>query len=128
MSDDLTGETGTDADEPNTAVNAVVGALVTVVTAPLLPVAAVVGGAVAGYLQRGDLGDGALVGGLSGAVAAIPAFLIVWLLVGLLLLGGEAAFALGSAVAVAAFLALLGYLVAAGAVGGALGAYLRREL
>ena len=114
--------------EPNTLLNALIGALVTVITAPLLPVAAIFGGAAAGYLQRGDLAEGAKVGAISGALAAIPAFLLAWLLVGVLLIGFDPIFALTTVFAAIVFVAVVGYLVGAGALGGALGAYLRREL
>lgn len=67
--------------------NAVVGAAATVLTAPLLPFAAIFGGAIAGYLQRSDLEEGAKVGARSGAIAALPAFLLVWLVVEFFLLG-----------------------------------------
>lgn len=114
--------------EPNTVANTLIGAVVTVVTAPLLPFAAIVGGGVAGYLQRGDLREGARVGALSGAVASIPAFLLVWFVVGVLLLGADLFFALSTVFALGLFVAVVGYLVGAGALGGAIGAYLRREL
>lgn len=113
---------------PNTLLNVVLGAVVTTVTAPLLPFAAIVGGAVTGYLQRSDLAAGAKLGAVSGAVAAVPAFALVWAVVGFWLLGLHPVFALTSAFAVLLFVGLLSYLVAAGAVGGALGAYLRRAL
>ena len=116
------------ADEPNTLVNAVVGAAATVLTAPLLPFAAIFGGALAGYLQRSDLEAGAKVGALSGALAALPAFLLVWLVVGFFLLGADLFFGLTSIFALVMFFAVVAYLVGAGALGGALGAYLRREL
>lgn len=114
--------------EPNTVANTLIGAVITVVTAPLLPFAAIVGGGVAGYLQRGDLREGARVGALSGAVASIPAFLLVWFVVGVLLLGADLFFALSTVFALGLFVAVVGYLVGAGALGGAIGAYLRREL
>ncbi|WP_435177441.1 DUF5518 domain-containing protein [Halorussus sp. AFM4] len=115
-------------DEPNTLLNAVVGAVVTVVTAPALPFAAIVGGAVAGYLQRGRLGEGATVGALAGAMAAIPAALFAWVVVGFFFLGADPFFALSSVFAAVLFVVVAVYLVGAGALGGALGAYLRREL
>jgi hypothetical protein len=115
-------------DEPNTLLNAVVGAVVTVITAPMLPFAAIFGGGVAGYLQRSSLENGAKVGAISGALAAVPAFLIVWLVVGFLLLGGDPFLAFTSVFALVVFVVVVGYLVVAGAVGGALGAYVRREL
>lgn len=115
-------------EDPNTLLNAVVGAAATVLTAPLLPFAAIFGGGVAGYLQQSDLGEGAKVGALSGGIAALPAFLLVWFVVGFFLLGLDPFFGLLTAFALVVFLAVVGYLVGAGALGGALGAYLRREL
>ena len=114
--------------ESNTLVNALLGAVVTIVTAPLLPLAALFGGGVAGYLERGTVGEGAAVGALSGAIAAIPAFLVVWIVVAVLALGGLELFGFASIVGGLVFVGVLGYLVVAGAVGGALGAYLRMEL
>lgn len=113
-------------DESSTLVNAVIGAVVTLLTSPLLPFAAIVGGGVAGYLQRGAVKEGATVGAISGALASIPVGIVVWFLVGVVLLG--AAPAPISIFAVGLFAAVFGYLVGAGALGGALGAYLRREL
>jgi nitric oxide reductase large subunit len=115
-------------DDPDTFRNAVIGAIATIVTAPLLPFAAIFGGGVAGYLQRSDLGDGAKVGAITGALAAVPAFFVAWLVVGFLLLGGDPFLAVTSVFALVIFLAVAGYLVGAGAFGGALGAYVRREL
>ena len=115
-------------DDPNTFRNAIIGAIAIIVTAPLLPFAAIFGGGVAGYLQRSDLGKGAKVGAIAGALAAVPAFFIVWLVVGFFLLGGNPFFALTSVFAVLIFVVVAGYLVGAGALGGALGTYLRREL
>jgi hypothetical protein len=115
-------------EDPSTLMNALIGAVVTVITAPLLPFAAIFGGVVAGYLQRRSLGDGAKVGAISGGLAAIPAFFVAWLVVGFFLLGADPFFALTSVLALVVFVAVGGYLVLAGALGGALGAYLRREL
>ena len=115
-------------DEPSTLVNSLIGAVVTIVTAPLLPLAAIAGGGVAGYLQRGDIGEGAKIGALSGAIAAIPAFLLVWFVFGFLLFGVDPFFALSIVFTIVLFVVVVGYLVGAGALGGALGAYLRREL
>lgn len=115
-------------DEPNVLLNALIGAAVTVVTAPLLPLAAVVGGGVAGYLQRGTTWDGAKVGALSGAIASLPALLVVWFVVGIFFLGVDPLFGLTSLLATVFVVVVVGYLVGAGALGGALGAYLREEL
>lgn len=111
--------------EPNTLMNALIGAVVTVVTAPALPFAAIVGGAVAGYLQQRD---GLKVGALSGAIAAVPAFFIAWLIAGVLLIGADPVAALTSVFAIAVFAAVLAYLVLAGALGGLIGVYVREEL
>lgn len=111
----------------STLLNALIGAVVTVITAPLLPVAAVFGGAAAGYLQRADLAGGAKVGALSGAIASVPAIFVVWLGVGLFLLGMDP-LGFTTVFAILIFVLVAGYLVGAGALGGAIGAYLRREL
>lgn len=117
-----------ESGEPNTLLNALLGAVVTIVTAPLLPFAALFGGGVAGYLERGTVEEGARVGGLSGAIAAIPAFFVVWILIAVLALGGLERFGFASLLGGMIFVGVLGYLVLAGAVGGAGGAYLRMEL
>jgi hypothetical protein len=119
--------------EPNTLLNALVGAVVTIVTAPTLPVAAVFGGAAAGYLQRGDVTAGAKVGALSGAIAAVPVVPLVWLVLaflgfGFVGLGADPIFGLTTVVLLFGVAVLVVYLVGAGALGGALGAYLRQEL
>jgi len=64
--------------EGDTLLNAVVGAVVTVVTS-FLPLAPVLGGAVAGYLQRRD---GLAVGALSGLLAAVPLVVVLGLFLG----------------------------------------------
>jgi hypothetical protein len=112
----------------DTLLNAFIGAVVTVVTAPLLPVAAVVGGAVAGYLQAGDTGVGAKVGAISGLIAAVPAVLIVFAAALLLPFFQLELAAVGLVVGFFVFVVVVGYLVGAGALGGALGAYLYEEL
>lgn len=60
-------------------VNALVGAVVSVVLA-FLPFSPVLGGAVAGYLQKGDERTGLKVGAVSGAIASIPILLVLFLL------------------------------------------------
>lgn len=114
------------SDSPNTILNAGIGALTTLLTAPILPFAAIVGGGVSGYLQRGDLREGATVGGLAGGLAGIPIALLIWFVVGVGLLGYAPPPL--SVFALAVFLVTVAYLVGAGALGGAIGAYLRREL
>lgn len=115
-------------ERPNTLVNVLVGAAATIVAAPLLPFAAIVGGGLAGYLQRSDPAEGAKVGAMAGAVASIPAFFLAWLVLGVFLLGSFSLFAITSVIAGVAFAILAGYLVGAGALGGAVGAFVQREL
>lgn len=55
----------------NTLLNALIGAVVSVVVA-FIPFSTVIGGAVAGYLQKGDQSDAIKVGALAGVFAAIP--------------------------------------------------------
>jgi len=118
----------------DTLANALVGAVVTTVTAPIVPGAPLVGGLAAGYLQRGDRMDGVRVGALSGGLAVLPlVFLAVafgGLLVGLVGAGPPGAGLLGGlGVVVLSLLVVVGlaYLVVLGAVGGWVGAYLVAE-
>ncbi|MFB6150910.1 MAG: DUF5518 domain-containing protein [Haloarculaceae archaeon] len=122
--------------EGDTFVNALVGAVVTVVLAGIVPFAPVLGGGVAGYLQGGDRSDGVRVGTVSGVIALVPALLVggfVLTIFAAVLLGGPgigAPRALG-AVGVVAFLlvALVGvvYFVGFSAAGGWLGNYVRHD-
>lgn len=120
--------------EGDTLLNAAVGAVVTVllsftVFSPLL------GGGVAGYLQAESTGRGAKVGAISGAIAAIPALLLLGL--GLVFFLGTAAmgpggFGLPGGVELLVVLFVLLPLlfvwsVGLGAAGGYLGAYLHQE-
>lgn len=118
--------------EHHTLMNALVGAAVTVVLA-FLPFSAVLGGAVSGYLQGGEYGDGARVGALSGLVASVPLALLGLLLAGFFLIvpvssGPRSllALALVVLVSVGAFVGI--YLVGAGALGGMLGIYVAEQL
>lgn len=63
-------------NERSTLVNAIIGAAVTVVFA-FLPFSPVLGGTVAGYLQRGDYREGGKVGAISGILATVPIALFV---------------------------------------------------
>ncbi|WP_254543481.1 DUF5518 domain-containing protein [Halomarina pelagica] len=118
--------------EGETLLNAVIGAIVTVVLS-FVPLSPVIGGAVAGYLQRGDRRAGASVGALSGVFASLP-------LVGaLLFLGGVLTFVpvidtltplvgtVGVALVVGAFLAVALVAALLGALGGFIGVYVRQE-
>lgn len=72
--------------EGDTLLTAVIGAVVTLVLSftvfsPLL------GGGVAGYLQRGNRAGGIRVGALSGAIAAIPFLLLLSVFAGFVFTG-----------------------------------------
>lgn len=115
--------------EGDTVLNAFIGAVVSIVLA-FLPFATVLGGGVAGYLQvgHGDVREGARVGAFSGGIAFVPVLLILF---------GLAAFVpflpleLGALSLVTLFVITIVagvYFVGAGALGGAVGAYLKDEL
>ena len=117
--------------EGDTFVNALVGAVVTVVLSftgfsPLL------GGGVAGYLQRGERSDGIRVGALSGAIAAIPFLLLFGVFGSFVFTGSMMGPGMGVAGATAlvfifGFVFALAWSVALSAVGGYLGVYLATE-
>jgi hypothetical protein len=109
--------------------NAVIGAVVTVVLSftgfsPLL------GGGVAGYLQRGDRTEGVRVGAISGAIATVPFLLLAVFVFGVfgLLAGGGAAEAGAGLLLGFVFVGLVtAWNVGLGAAGGYLGVYVLRE-
>jgi len=115
--------------ESDTLVNALVGAVVSVVLA-VLPFSPVLGGAVAGYLQRGDTNGGARVGGISGALAAIPLFLLAALVVAVASFvtiapaGVPRSGLIAAAIFAVAVLVVALYTVGLGALGGVLGVML----
>lgn len=120
----------------DTLLNAAVGAAVTVVLS-FTGVSPLLGGGVAGYLQRESRTSGATAGALSGALAFVPALLFVVLGLGALLAGpmrtmGGGIGLPGGAELLAVLLVLLPLLlvwhVGLGAIGGYLGAYLREEV
>jgi hypothetical protein len=118
-------ETG-DSRLPATGVNAVVGAVVTLVTG-FVPLSPIIGGAVAGYLGRGSRSEGVRTGAIAGLFASMPVVVLFAFLI-----GGSVAVAtelglgaVGAIVALGLVVGLLGavvYTVALGAVGGYLGA------
>ncbi|WP_415382722.1 DUF5518 domain-containing protein [Halosimplex sp. TS25] len=112
-------------------VNALIGA-VAMVLLSWIPFATVLGGAVAGYLQRGTRMDGAKVGAVSGLIAAIPIFGVLLLVFSLFSFGaiaGGEALGLVIVVGIMVFaLAVVAAVVAGtGAVGGYLGVALRER-
>jgi hypothetical protein len=116
---------------PDTTTNAIVGGVITIV-AGFVPLSPILGGAIAGYLQRGSRDGGAKVGAFSGVVASVPiALLFAFLVVGL---GAVVAEVTAGVVAIAGILglvvglvAVIAYMVGLGALGGYLGAYLRED-
>jgi hypothetical protein len=115
--------------ESSTKMNALVGAVVAIVAAPLLPFAAIVGGGVSGYLQHGDLGEGARVGAFAGAIAALPAVLGVFVFGGFLLgVASPMQFAVAPIFTLFVLVVVPVYYLIAGGIGGAVGSYMRAEL
>lgn len=117
----------------DTILNAVIGAVVTVVLS-FTGVSPVLGGGVAGYLQEGTRTAGAKVGALSGAIAFLPFLLLSFLFFGFLVSGpmGGGGFGVpgGPELLVILFVffpVVLVWNAGLGALGGYLGAYLREE-
>lgn len=112
-----------------TAVNAVVGGIVTVLLA-FVPGWPVAGGAVAAYLQNGTRREGVVVGALSGVVVTVPAVGLVLLLATVFPVrsdvGGAVGVPLGPLLSLlVAVLVMTAYFVGLGAVGGYLGVLVR---
>lgn len=116
----------------DTLLNAAIGAVVTLLTS-FLGVSPVLGGGVAGYLQRESRERGAMVGALSGALASVPiaAVLMLIFLLGIAVPLADPGFALGGLGIVALVflvaLVLTAWNVVLGAVGGYLGTYVYEE-
>jgi hypothetical protein len=110
----------------NTFANAVVGAVVALVLV-FLPFSPAVGGAAAGYLQRGRPRDGATAGTVTGLVVALPLFAGVVLLAPVLVFApaGVPSIPMNTVVfVVLALVVTVAYAIGSAAVGGAVGAYL----
>lgn len=110
-------------ESPNTVLNAVIGAVVTIVLS-FTVVSPVLGGVAAGYLQRED---GLRVGALAGVIAALPAVLLTFLVVGFLGFGAAPVF-LGFFFIIVGIILVPIYIIGLSALGGYLGVYLRHEL
>lgn len=119
--------TGTTDRGSSPLLNALLGAVVTVITTPFIPFAPILGGAISGYLDAENPGSGAKIGAISGAVALVPLLVIVPLLLFVLFL--DPVFAIGILLVVFfVLLFLVAYTVGLGALGGVLGVYIRREV
>lgn len=122
-----------DADGgPGLVTNAVIGAVITVVTA-FVPFSPVLGGGVAGYLQRGSDREGLRVGALSGVIASLPILAIVGLVTAVgffgIALTGEVALPLAvGAVLFLVSLFVIGYTVVLSTIGGFAGAAIAASL
>ena len=113
-----------DDSTPNTVLNAVIGAVVTIVLSVTM-FSPILGGAAAGYLEKRD---GLRVGAISGAIASLPI-----LLFGVLAMVFFGLFALQASVfflvlLLVGFPFVLLYVVGLSALGGILGVYLVEEL
>jgi hypothetical protein len=115
--------------ERNELRNAAIGAVVTIALS-FTGFSALLGGAVAGYLQREPPKRGARVGALSGGIAVLPVLMVLAL--GFVLLLGQPT-ALGIPGAMELLIVLLifplsiAWIVGLSAVGGYVGAYLRTD-
>jgi hypothetical protein len=110
----------------NSYINALVGAAVTVVLS-FIPFSPLLGGAVAGFLERWN---GARIGFISGVFAAIPLFILLAVVgVGISIVPGFG-HGLAEGVVVVALLLVLflvAYVVTLSVVGGVVGVYLGEE-
>jgi hypothetical protein len=111
--------------------NALIGAAVTVVLV-FIPFSSILGGAVAGYLQGGDLRDGLTVGAIAGVFAAVPMVVFVvgvgsLVSLGLMGLGAHRPLAIGVAILAFVLVFSLLYLIGLSMVGGAFGAAVSRD-
>ena len=116
--------------EGDTLLNAVIGGIASIVLS-FVPFSPVLGGALAGYLQGGDRGEGVRVGAYAGVVAAVPLALLLFLAVavfGVFALGGRPG---GGAILVVFFLfvaaVVAGIIVGLSALGGWLGNYVKYD-
>jgi MFS family permease len=109
----------------STLLNAVIGAVAGVLLS-FVPLSTVLGGVVAGYLERGTNEDGLRVGIIAGFIMFVPFLLLGYLVGTVFVLGGFPGF-FGGFLLFGLLIAAL-YTVGAGMLGGLLGVYLRREL
>lgn len=106
--------------------NAVIGAVVSILSSSVIgPLGPILGGGVAGYLERQD---GPTVGAFSGVIASLPLALLVLFAGAFFLFIPEQLLAgVGILVAIVAFVLILVVSALLGALGGYLGVYVRSE-
>lgn len=114
-----------------TFTNALLGAVATIVLS-FVPFSPVLGGGIAGYLQRGTRNEGVKVGAISGVIATVPVVAVVLLAVSIFTIVPAGSDVLGLAIGglvlgLVVFLVAGLYTVALGALGGYLGAYLAED-
>ena len=117
--------------EGDTLINAAIGAVVTVVLS-FTGFSPILGGMVAGYLQRGDRAGGIRVGAISGAIAALPVLLLFFVVGGFVFTGSTMGGGMGVPGGVVVVLLFgvviaLVWIVGLSALGGYLGAYIATE-
>ncbi|MDQ2071489.1 DUF5518 domain-containing protein [Haloarcula sp. H-GB4] len=120
--------------EGDTFVNAIIGAVATALLSGFVPLAPLLGGGIAGYLEGGERADGVRVGFLSGVIGL--AISLVFLLVVFVFLTVFLAFApealgvfgaMGLLVLVLGTLTTATYFLGLSALGGWLGNYVRYD-
>lgn len=114
----------------DTLINAVIGAVVTIVLS-FTGISPVLGGGVAGYLQDESRRRGARVGAIAGAIAAVPFLLLMAFAFVFFLAGGAVGLPGGVELLVIVFVLLpflLAWNVGLGALGGYLGTYVREDV
>ena len=117
--------------EGDTLLNAVLGAVVTIVLS-FTGFSPLIGGGVAGYLQRGTRAEGAKVGAISGGIAAVPFLFVLFLFFGLFLatpvmMGGLPGVPELLVIVFILLPVLFVWNAGLGAAGGYLGTYVREE-
>ncbi|MEF8815025.1 MAG: DUF5518 domain-containing protein [Halovenus sp.] len=117
--------------EGDTLLNAVIGAVVTLVLS-FTGFSPILGGMAAGYLQRGDRAGGARVGALAGAIAALPFLLLFSVFGGFFFTGSRMGGGMGVPSSFLPFLLFglafaLVWSIGLSALGGYLGAYIATE-
>lgn len=118
-----------------TAPNAILGAIAIVVATPLFPLAPLIGGMVAGYLQGPDRTAGLQVGAIAGTIAFLPLLLVLVVLGNFFLVvfvAGNSVLtavvgSLGIVTVVFGFVLSVAYIVFLAAMGGWIGSVIRAE-